>query len=103
MIASDMSELPGLPPSEVEWKIRQAAYEFRMEQARLLAEENESKIWRLPLEGALYWARKNQVPAAVWLHGYFVRYRTFRVVGELLLWSAALLELVGLIWHLSSR
>jgi hypothetical protein len=98
-----MSEIPGLPPSDVEWKIREAAYEFRMEQARLLAEENEPKIWRLPLEGALNWARKNQVPAAVWLHGYFVRYRRIWVAGELLMWSAGLVKLIALIWRLSSR
>jgi len=92
-----MSEIPGLPTPDGEWKIREAAQELRMEQARLLAEENEPKIWRLPLEGALYWARKNQVPAAVWLHGYFVRYRRIWIVGELLFWGAGLTSLYNLI------
>ena len=45
-----MNEIPGLPPPDGEWKIREAAQELRMEQARLLAEENEPKIYRrLPL------------------------------------------------------
>jgi len=90
-----MSEIPGLPPPAEEWKM--AAQEMRQEEARLLAEENEPKIWKLPLEGALYWARKNQVPAAVWLHSWWVRYRRLWIVFELLLWSASLPLLIGLI------
>jgi hypothetical protein len=97
-----MSEIPGLPPPAEEWKIN-AAQEFRLEQARLLAEENESKIWRLPFEGALYWARKNQVPAAAWLHGYIVRYRRLWICFELLCWGAGLASLFVLIRRISSR
>ena len=95
-----MSEIPGLPPPNEEWKMA-AAQELRLEQARLLAEENESKIWKLPLEGAVYWARKNQVPAAVWLHSWMVRYRRLWIVSELLFWSAGLAGLLELILRLS--
>jgi hypothetical protein len=97
-----MSEIPGLPPPDGEWKVREAAQELRMEQARLMAEIDEPKIWRLPLEGGLYWARKNNVPAAVWLHKYFVRYRRIWFTGELLFWGAALTRLFILIRRLSS-
>ena len=94
-----MSEIPGLPPPAEEWKM--AAQELRLEQARLLAEENEPKIWKLPLEGALYWARKNQLPAAGWLHGVMVRYRMLWIGAELLFWSASLMGLLRLILRLS--
>jgi len=95
-----MSEIPGLPPTTEEWKMA-AEQELRLEQARLLAEENESKIWKLPLEGGLYWARKNQVPGAVWLHSWMVRYRRLWIVFELLLWSSSLVELIRLILRIS--
>ena len=85
-----MSEIPGLPPPTEESKMAAAYQELRLEQERQLAEENKSKIWKLPLEGALYWARKNQVPAAAWLHSWTVRYRRLWIVFELLLWSATL-------------
>jgi hypothetical protein len=98
-----MSEIPGLPSPDGEWKIREAAQELRMEHARLLAEENEPKIWRLPLEGGLYWARKNKVPGAVWLHNYMVRYRTLWIVGELLSWGAFITFLLNVIRRLSSH
>jgi hypothetical protein len=84
-----MNELPGMPPPDEEWNLP-AAQELRLEQARLLAEENEPKIWKLPLEGALYWAKKNQLPAGSWLHGIMVRNRRLWVVFELLLWGAGL-------------
>jgi hypothetical protein len=95
-----MSEIPGLPPPAEEWKMP-AAQELRLEQARLLAEENEPKIWKLPLQGALYWARKNQVPAADWLHGHMVRNRMLWIVSELLFWSASLMGLLRLTLRLS--
>ena len=97
-----MSEIPSPPPLAEEWKIN-AAQEFRLEQARLLAEENESKIWRLPFEGALYWAKKRNVPAAVWLHGYIVRYRSLWICFELLSWGAVLTSLFALIRRISLR
>ena len=84
-----MSEIPGLPLPAEESKTT-AAYELRMEQARQLAEENESKIWKLPLEGAVYWAKKNQVPAASWLHSFVVRNRKLWIIWELLFWCADL-------------
>jgi len=95
-----MSEIPGLPPPAEEWKMA-AAQEIRQEEARLLAEENESKIWKLPLEGGLYWARKNQVPGAVWLHSWMVRYRRLWIVSELLFWIAGLAELISFILRFS--
>jgi hypothetical protein len=91
-----MSEIPGLPPPAEEWKMA-ADQELRQEQARLLAEENEPKVWKLPLEGALYWARKNQVPAAAWLHSVTVRNRRLWIVFELLSWSAFLAWLIRFI------
>ncbi len=90
-----MSEIPGLPPPTEESKMA-ATYELRLEQARQLAEENKPKIWKLPLEGALYWARKNQVPAAGWLHSIVVRNRRLWIVSELLFWSVWLLLLLRL-------
>ena len=90
-----MNELPGLPPPAEEWKIRDAAQELRLEQARLLAEEDEPKIWKLPLAGALYWAKKNQLPIG-WLHGVMVRNRRLWFVFELLGWCASLGALLRL-------
>jgi hypothetical protein len=98
-----MSEIPGLPSPDGEWKLREAAQELRMEQARLMAEIDEPKIWRLPLEGGLYWARKNNVPAAVWLHNYFARYRIIWIIAELLFWGVSLTRLYILVRHFSSR
>ena len=95
-----MSEISGLPPPTEEWKMP-SAQELRLEQARLLAEENEPKIWKLPLAGALYWARKNQLPAAGWLHGVMVRNRMLWIGSELLFWSASLMGLLRLILRLS--
>ncbi len=96
-----MSEIPGLPSPSEEWKT--SAYELRMEQARLQAEENESKIWKMPLEGALYWAKKNQFPAAGWLHSFAVRNRRLWVASELIFWSANLAGLLNLILRFSLR
>jgi hypothetical protein len=96
-----MSESPGLPSPDRELKMREEAQELRMEQARIMAELDEPKVWRLPLEGGLYWARKNNVPAAVWLHKYFVRHRRFLVAGELLLWGAGAIKALFLIRRIS--
>jgi hypothetical protein len=98
-----MSDLPGLPQPDEEGKLREAAQELRMEQARLMAEFDEPKGWRLPLEGGLYWARKNNVPAAVWLHGYFVRYRTLWRISEFLLWAYLAELLPSLVRRFSSH
>jgi hypothetical protein len=95
-----MSEIPGLPSPTEESKMAAAYGELRLEQERQLAEENKSKIWKLPLEGALYWARKNQVPAAAWLHSVTVRNRRLWIAFELVLWSASLPSLIRLILRL---
>jgi len=48
-----MSEIPDLPSPTEESKMAAAYGELRLEQERQQAEENKSKIWKLPLEGAL--------------------------------------------------
>jgi hypothetical protein len=76
-----MNDPSGLPSEE---RSIDAVHAARFEELHRQWEEEQPKIWEVPLAGALYWARRNKVPTADWIHGLMVRNRGLRHVFHVL-------------------